>query len=88
VHEAKVVQDVVAEIDSVARKNSAARVDVVHFEIGAGSHITSDALRAQFEVFAQGTLASDAEIEITEMSDGAAPEPFDVRIVSIVVEDG
>jgi hydrogenase nickel incorporation protein HypA/HybF len=88
VHEASLVRNVVAEIDSVAREHSAARVDIVRIEIGADSHVTSDALRARFEVFAQGTLAHDAELEITEASDSAVPDAFDIRIVSIVVEDG
>jgi Zn finger protein HypA/HybF involved in hydrogenase expression len=86
-HEAKLVRDLVTEIDSVARRNSASRVDVVHIEIGAHSHVTPASLERRFEVMAHGSLAQGAGLEITRIDDTTGPDAFDVRIVSIVVEE-
>ena len=84
-HEARLVRDLVTEVDSVARRNAASRVDVIHIEIGAHSHVTPTSLENQFEVMAHGSLAQGAGLEITRVADTAGPDAFDVRIVSIVV---
>ena len=86
-HEAKLIRDLVAEVDSVARQNSANRVSVVRIEIGKDSHVTPASLEGQFEVLAYGSLAQGADLEITHSGDAKASDPFDVRIISIVVEE-
>ena len=87
-HEAKLVRDLVREVDTVACQNSSDRVEVVRIEIGASSHVTKETLAWQFEVFAQGSAAQGALLAINEATDKTADDAFDVRIVSIVVKDG
>ena len=87
-HEAKLVRDLVREVDSVARQNSSDRVEVVRIEIGASSHVTKETLAGQFEVFSQGSPAEGALLDISQATDRTASDAFDIRIVSIVVMDG
>ena len=81
-HEASLVRDLVREIDSVARENSVRHVDLVRIEIGSQSHLTSQALREQFEVLSHDSLAQGAQLEASEV-----PGTDDIRIVSIVARD-
>jgi hydrogenase nickel incorporation protein HypA/HybF len=87
-HEARLVQDLVREVDSVARRNASDCVDVVRIEIGARSHVTVETLTGQFEVFSQGSAAEGALLDISQATDQTADDAHDVRIVSIVVKDG
>ena len=82
-HEASLVHDLVRKIDSVARENAVSHIELVRIELGTGSHLTADTLRAQFEVLAHDSLAQGAQLEVTEV-----PDTDDVRIVSLVAEDG
>jgi hydrogenase nickel incorporation protein HypA/HybF len=81
-HEANLVRQLVRKIDSVARENSVQHVDLVRIEIGSQSHLTSETLRAQFEVLSHDSLAQGAQLDVREV-----PETDDIRIVSIVAGD-
>ncbi len=87
-HEAALVRDLVREVDSVARENSAGHVQTVRIEIGALSHVTRESLEGQFEVLAQGSAAQGAHLDITRSGARNAANASDVRIVSIVIEEG
>lgn len=86
-HEARLIRRLVAKIDAVAEENDAPRVNTVRFEIGANSHITSDSLASQFSVFARGSAAEHAELDILTSADRSTAVEFDVRLVSIVLGD-
>jgi hydrogenase nickel incorporation protein HypA/HybF len=86
-HEARVIRKLVAKVDAVAKENDAPRVDTVRLEIGADSHITSESLSGQFAVFAQGSTAEHAELDILTSEDRNTAVEFDVRLVSIVLGD-
>ena len=86
-HEARLVRDIVAEIENVARSAHADRVDSVRIEIGALSHVTPDSLEGTFELLAHGSPAQDAHLDISRSADMAAPYAHDLRLVSIEVED-
>ena len=81
-HEANLVRDLVQKIDSVARENLVRHVDLIRIEIGSDSHLTSRALREQFEVLSHDSLAQGARLEVSEV-----PGTDDVLIVSIVAKD-
>jgi hydrogenase nickel incorporation protein HypA/HybF len=81
-HEATLVRDLVRKVDSVARENSVHQVDLVRIELGAHSHLTSEALREQFEVLSHDSLAQGAQLEVSEV-----PGTDDIRIASIVAKD-
>ena len=81
-HEANLVRDLVQKIDSVARENLVRHVDLIRIEIGSDSHLTSRALREQFEGRSHDSLAQGARLEVSEV-----PGTDDVLIVSIVAKD-
>jgi hydrogenase nickel incorporation protein HypA/HybF len=87
-HEARLVRDIVAEIENVARSAHIDHVESVRIEIGALSHVTPDSLEGTFELLAHGSPAQDAHLDITRSGDMAAPYAHDLRLVSVEVEDG
>jgi hydrogenase nickel incorporation protein HypA/HybF len=87
-HEARLVRDLVTEIDRVATEEHAGHVDTVTIEIGALSHVTADSLQGQFELLAHGSAAQDAHLAISRSTDRAAAHAHDVKLVSITVGDG
>jgi hydrogenase nickel incorporation protein HypA/HybF len=87
-HEARLVRDLVAEIENVAKSAHKDHIEAVRIEIGALSHVTPDSLEGTFELLAHGSPAQDAQLDITRSADLAAPHAHDVRLVSVVVEDG
>lgn len=83
-HESRVVADLVDKISEVAEQNGADRVDAVLIQLGAMSHLTEETLAGQFEVFAVGTPAENATLDITRADDPFSPTARDVRLVSVV----
>ncbi|NIA25380.1 MAG: hydrogenase maturation nickel metallochaperone HypA [Gammaproteobacteria bacterium] len=84
-HEAKLVGDLVSEVEKVALANAAGHVERIRIEIGALSHVMPETLKGHFEILAQGSPAQDAHLDITKSDDHTAKDAFDVRLVSIVV---
>jgi hydrogenase nickel incorporation protein HypA/HybF len=86
-HEARLVRDLVSQIDRVAHEEHADHVETVTIEIGALSHVTPDSLQGCFELLAHGTAAEKAHLAISRSRDRSAPYAHDVKLVSISVED-
>ena len=87
-HEARLVRDLVDEIDRVAAREHADHIHTVRIEIGALSHVTPDSLQGTFELLAHGSPAQDAHLDISRSEDQYAIDAHDVRLVSVSVEDG
>lgn len=83
-HEARVVADLVDKITEVAKENGTDHVDAVLVQLGAMSHLTEESFLGQFEVFAAGTPAENATLDITRADDPFSPAAKDVRLVSVV----
>lgn len=62
-HEHALMQDVLGEVEAVARDQGAARVTRVVVRLGALSHFTPEHFREHFEDAASGTVAEGAEVE-------------------------
>ena len=84
-HEARLVRELVTEIDRVAGEEHANHVETVRIEIGALSHVTPESLRGQFELLTFRSAARDADLDITRATNQAAPDAHDIRLVSVVV---
>lgn len=87
-HEARLVRDLVDEIDRVAAEEHVDHIHTVRIEIGALSHVTPDSLQGTFELVAHGSPAQDAHLDISRSEDQNATYAHDVRLVSVSVEDG
>ena len=86
-HEARIVRQIVARIDEVARSEHADHIDRVRIEIGALSHITPESLSGQFELISAHSPAEGAELDITRSANEHDPEAHDVRLVSVTVTE-
>ena len=86
-HEARLVRELVTEIDRVADEEHADHIDTVRIEIGALSHVTPESLRGQFELLTHGSVAEHAHLDISRGTNQAAPDARDIRLVSVVVAD-
>ncbi len=84
-HETRLVRDLIARIDAVGRE-SGASIESVRIEIGALSHITPNALVSHFEILAVGSLAEDADLDISRSEDRNADGAFEIRLVSVIVD--
>lgn len=86
-HESRVVADLVAKITEVASENGSEHVDAVLIQLGAMSHLTPESFKSQFEVFAAGTPAEKARLDITRADDVFADTARDIRLVSVRMGD-
>lgn len=64
-HEGSMMQTVVTTILSSLEKTQGARVARVQLELGTSEHFTEEAVRQYFQMLTQGTLAAEAELELT-----------------------
>lgn len=86
-HEARLIRDLISQIEQVAHDEQADRVERVRIEIGAQSHVTTESLRAQFELHAHGSVAEEATLDFTKSNDQAAGDSHDIRLISLTVSN-
>lgn len=82
-HEKAVMDDLVREIESVARAEGAHRVTRVRVRLGALSHFTPEHFREHFEDAARGTLAEGAAVEAEAAGDPTEPGAQGVLLESV-----
>lgn len=85
-HERRLMDDLVREIESRARAVEADRVTCVRVRLGALSHFTEAHFREHFVDAARGGLAEGAEVEAELRDDPTEPEAQGVVLKSIEVE--
>ncbi len=85
-HERAVLQDLIREIESVARAESANRVASVRVRVGALSHMTPEHFLEHFEEASLGTVAEGAAVEVEASDDVYEPRAQGVVLQSVEVE--
>jgi hydrogenase nickel incorporation protein HypA/HybF len=70
-HEMSLAESVREIVEETARANGASRVSRVRLEIGALAQVEIEAMRFAFEVVRQGSLASDAALDIVQVEGSA-----------------
>lgn len=85
-HERKLMDDLVREIDSRARAAGADRVTCVRVRLGALSHFTEEHFREHFVDAARGGPAEGAQVAAELRTDPTEPEAQGVVLESIEVE--
>ena len=85
-HERALMNDVMREIDEVARVGGAVRVTRVGVRLGALSHFTAEHFREHFVDAARGTIAEGAAIDAVLDSDITDARARDVVLESVEVE--
>ena len=86
-HEFSLLANLMKKINQIAGDNQAERVTQVHVSLGALSHISADHFREHFVHAAKGTVAENAELEITVKTDETDPLAQEILLVSLEVED-
>jgi hydrogenase nickel incorporation protein HypA/HybF len=85
-HERALMLDLVAELERVARAESARRVTRVDVRLGALSHFTPGHFREHFEDAARDTVAEGAEVHAEVDADVHGPRAAGVVLERVEVE--
>jgi len=86
-HEAAVMQDLMAELGRVAAGAGGARIRTVRVWLGALSHFTPGHFREHFETEAAGGPAAGAAILCECSDDIVHDDAGGVRLLSVEIED-
>lgn len=86
-HEMSLMNNLMGQIERVAREQGGAQVVGVRLWLGALAHISPDHLREHFAEGAKGTLAQGARLEIESDDDPDNPNAQDILLRSIEVHD-
>jgi hydrogenase nickel incorporation protein HypA/HybF len=85
-HERALMNDLMREIEGIARSDGANRVTRVAVRLGALSHFTPEHFREHFADASQGTLAEGAAVDAVLEEDLDDPRAAGVVLESIEVE--
>lgn len=85
-HERALMQDLMREIEGVARADNALRVTRIEVRLGALSHFTVEHFREHFVDASQGTLAEGAAVAARLATSLDDPNATGVVLESIEVE--
>ena len=85
-HERKLMEDLMREIEAQADAEGAVRVTGIRVRLGALSHFTPDHFLEHFEDASRGTIAEGAEVESELGNDPTEPTAQGVVLESIDVE--
>ena len=85
-HERKLMEDLMQEIEAQAEAEGAVRVTGIRVRLGALSHFTPDHFLEHFEDASRGTIAEGAEVESELGTDPTEPTAQGVVLESIDVE--
>ena len=66
-HELAVSQDIISQVEKIARQHKAVAIHQIILEIGPLSGVEPALLEAAFPIACAGTLAEDAKLEINEI---------------------
>ena len=85
-HERALMQDLMREIEAVARADGATRVTKIEVRLGALSHFTPEHFREHFVDASRGTLAEGAEVDADPRDEHRRSEGGGVVLESVEVE--
>jgi hydrogenase nickel incorporation protein HypA/HybF len=85
-HERALMNDLLREIEAVARAEEASRVTRVSVRLGALSHFTPEHFREHFADAARGTIAAGAAVDAVLEDDLDDPGATGVVLESVEVE--
>ncbi len=85
-HEHALMNDLMREIEGVARSDGASRVTRVSVRLGALSHFTPEHFREHFVDSSRGTLAEGAAVDAVLANDLDDPRAAGVVLESVEVE--
>jgi hydrogenase nickel incorporation protein HypA/HybF len=85
-HEKHLTEDLVRELESLARAEGGRRVTRIRVRLGALSHFTPEHFREHFDTAAAGTLAEGADVQAELNEDVTAPGAQGVLLETVELE--
>lgn len=85
-HDRAVFEDLIRKIEQAAISEGATGVLKIHVSLGALSHMDAQHFREHFDEVKPGTLAENAEIIATVLTDMTAPDAQGIRLTSLELE--
>lgn len=82
----RTIDDLVRELETVAREQGGGRVTRIRVRIGPPSPLTPEHFREQFAEAARGTLAEEAEVQAEAVAGPAAPGTQGLFLETIELE--
>ncbi len=86
-HESSLMRGLMAQIENIARAEGAQRVTKVRVWCGALSHMSAEHFAEHFEQVAGGSVAENAQLDVTVSDDLSDRRAQDIVLESIDVED-
>jgi hydrogenase nickel incorporation protein HypA/HybF len=86
VHEKHLTEDLVRELERIARAEGGGRVSRIQVRLGALSHFTPEHFCEHFEDAAAGTLAEGAAVDASLDTDPTAADAQGVLLESVELE--
>lgn len=85
-HEASVMAGLMRRIEAIAAAEAATRIVRVSVRLGALSHMTAGHFAEHFAQAAAGTVAEDAELDLTVSDETHDPSAHEIVLESVEIE--
>lgn len=85
-HEASLLKNLLETIQTIVMEQRGIRATRITVQIGALSHLTPEHFRSHFQQAAQGTVAENAQLEITVLDNIQDPLAQEIFLESVEVE--
>jgi hydrogenase nickel incorporation protein HypA/HybF len=85
-HEERLIADLVAKVEELARAQGARRVTRIRFWVGALSHVREETLGARWPIAARGTTSERATLDVEQSGDLDDPRAQSVVLRSFDIE--
>lgn len=85
-HEASLMKDLMNRLRSIADQENAERITAVQVWLGALSHMSREHFLEHFNDAARGSIAENAEVEITVSEDTENPNAQSIMLQGVEVE--
>lgn len=85
-HEMSLMNNLMRQIETLAREHDAKTVSGIKVRLGALSHFSKEHFKEHFDIVAKGSLAEDAQLDIELLTDENDPLAYDIVLEEIEVD--
>jgi hydrogenase nickel incorporation protein HypA/HybF len=85
-HEMSLMNNLMSQIETLAREHDAKTVSGIKIRLGALSHFSTEHFKEHFDIVAKGSLAEGAELDIELLTDENDPLAYDIVLEEIEVD--
>lgn len=85
-HEMSLMNNLMSQIEVLAKQNNAKTVSGVKIRLGALSHFSKEHFRQHFDIAAKGSMAEGARLDIELLRDESDPLAYDIILDEIEVD--